>query len=322
MTVSRGRLFRALLVVGVLVALVVFGSTIEWRQTWQALRHTSPTLIAAAALVNLLSLVLKALRWWIFLRPIGVSSLWLAMRATFAGAALNNVLIANSGEAARVVLVSRATHVPSAGVLASLALERLFEMVGYVILLAVSVSLLPLPSALADTRPYAFVALALMLALLIYLLRHPERVEMPLLQGDTLLHRARHYGIRFARTVGSISTTRRFGVSMVITAAVWGMQVATYALTARAARFPIPLVATIAAILAVNLGFALRTTPGNVGVFQMIYAVTAAAFDLDRDQAIAVALLIQAQQIVPVTVLGLLAAPRMVLERNGPAAAS
>ena len=321
MTVNGGRVLRVLLVAAVLVALVVFAATIEWRQTWQALRHTSPALIAAAALVNLLSLALKALRWWIFLRPIGVSSLWLAMRATFAGAALNNVLIANSGEAARVVFVSRATHVPSAGVLASLALERLFEMVGYVILLAVSVSLLPLPSALADTRPYAFVALGLMLALLVYLLRHPERVEMPLLEGDTLLHRARHYGRRFARIVGSISTTRRFGVSMVITAAVWGLQVATYALTARAARFPIPLVATIAAILAVNIGFALRTTPGNVGVFQMIYAVTATAFGLDRDQAIAVALLIQAQQIFPVIALGLLAAPRMILERSAPAAA-
>ena len=36
--------------------------------------------------------MIKAIRWWIFLRPIGVKSLWLVMKATFAGAGLNNVL--------------------------------------------------------------------------------------------------------------------------------------------------------------------------------------------------------------------------------------
>ena len=45
-------------------------------------------------------------------------------------------------------------------------------------------------------------------------------------------------------------------------------------------------------------------SPGNVGIFQLAYAATAVAFGLDKDQAIAVALLIQAQQIIPVTVLG------------------
>ena len=316
------RTLRAAFVVAVIVGLILFGRTIEWRQTWQALRSTSPALLAVAALVNLLSLALKGVRWWIFLRPVGVTSLWLAIRATFTGAALNNVLIANSGEAARVLLVSRAAHVPSAGVLASLALERLFELVGYVLMLAISASLLPLPHAISDMRPFAFAALVLTLVLLMYLLRHPEKVDMPLLEGETFLHRARHYGRRFARTIGSISTTGRFGVSLAISVGVWALQVVTYALTARAARFPVPLVATVAAILAVNLGFAVRTTPGNVGVFQMIYAVTVAAFGLDKDQAIAVALLIQAQQIIPVTVIGLLAAPRFVLDKGASTAES
>ena len=55
-------------------------------------------------------------------------SLWLAIKATFAGAGLNNILVANGGEAARVVFVARAAHVPSAKVLATLALERMFEL--------------------------------------------------------------------------------------------------------------------------------------------------------------------------------------------------
>jgi uncharacterized membrane protein YbhN (UPF0104 family) len=74
-------------------------------------------------------------------------------------------------------------------------------------------------------------------------------------------------------------------------------------------------VATVAALLAVNLGFALRATPGNVGVFQAAYAATAAAFGMDQDQAIAVAFLIQAQQILPVTLLGVALAPEFIFKQ-------
>src|SRR6266576_2270758 len=76
--------------------------------------------------------------------------------------------------AALVIFVSRAAHITSAKVLATLALERLFELIGYVILLALAVSLLPLPAAIERTRPFAWLALALIAGFLIYLLRRPE----------------------------------------------------------------------------------------------------------------------------------------------------
>jgi uncharacterized protein (TIRG00374 family) len=316
-TSRTGRFVRAVLLIVILAALVLFARTIEWRETWVAVRSTSPVLLAAAALVNLASIVFKATRWWIFLRPIGVPSFWLALRATFVGAGLNNILVANGGEAARVIFVARATHVPSEKVLATLALERLFELVGYVILLTLAVTFFALPPALDDTWPFAVAALVAMIGLLFYLVRHPERAELPAaLEGEGLLHRARAYGRSFMRTLTGISTTRRFAASLVVSVAVWVLQVATYALTAMAANFDLSIVGTIAAMLAVNLGFAARATPGNLGVFQLMYAMTAAAFGMDKDQATGVALLIQAQQIVPVTILGLLAAPQMLFSRE------
>jgi glycosyltransferase 2 family protein len=311
-----GKLIRALILVVILVALVAFARTVDWKETWRAIRSTSPLLLTAAALVNLLSLVLKGVRWWIFLRPIGVSSLWLAIRATFIGAGLNNILVANGGEAARVIFVARAAHVPSQKVLATLALERLFELVGYIVLLALAVSFLKLPPSLAHTRPYAFGALVVVICLMVYLVRHPEMTDLPDMEGEGLLHRAKAYGRGFLRTLTAISTGPRFAASLALSVSVWMLQVATYALTARAAHFDLSIVGTIATILAVNLGFAVRATPGNVGVFQMMYAVTATAFGMDKDQATAVAFLIQTQQILPVTLLGLLAAPKLLFEKR------
>jgi uncharacterized protein (TIRG00374 family) len=315
------RALRLTITVLIVAMLIVFATKVNWHETWRAIENSSISLLLAAAVVNLLSLALKGVRWWIFLRPIGASSLWLALRATFAGAGLNNVLVANSGEAARVIFVSRAAHITSAKVLATLALERLFELIGYVILLALAVSLLPLPAAIERTRPFAWLALALIAGFLIYLVRRPESPDQVIASTELGWRtKTKQYGRRFMHALAGISTGPRFVAALALSVGIWALQVTTYALTAMAAHLHLPLVGTVAAILAVNIGFAIRATPGNVGVFQMLYAATATAFGLDENQAIAVAFLIQTQQILPVTILGIALAPEFIFQKRRKAA--
>ena len=299
----------------ILALLVIFATKVNWHNIWAGMRTASRTMLLAAALVNLLSIVVKAVRWWVFLRPIGATSFPLALRATFAGAGLNNVLVANGGEAARVVFVSRSAHITSAKVVATLALERLFELVGYVVLLSLAATFLDLPQSVDRVRPFAIVALVAMGALLIWLLRRPDVVEA--VAGPkpaTWQGRLKRYGTRFIGTIATVSSGPRFIAALLLSVLAWGLQVATYQMTARAAHFPITTVATIAALLLVNLGFLFRLTPGNVGVFQTAYAAAAVAFGLDQNQAIAVAFLIQAQQILPVTALGVALAPEFIFK--------
>jgi uncharacterized protein (TIRG00374 family) len=301
----------------IIAGLVRFALTVNWHSTWNTIREADRMILLAAAAVNLLSLGLKGLRWWIFLRPVGANSLWLALKATFAGAGLNNILVANGGEAARVVFVARAAHVQSAKVLATLALERMFELIGYIVLLALSVSFLELPPTLTRWRPVAWAALVGVVALMIFLVKRPERAEVA--AAVTIVGwRARlsAYVKHFMHTIGGISTGPRFVVALLLSVGVWALQLWTYSLTARSAHFNLPLVGTVAAILLVNLGFAARLTPGNVGLFQTMYALAAAGFGLDKDQAIGVAFLIQAQQIIPVTLLGVALAPEFIFKRK------
>lgn len=301
----------------ILVMLVLFARRVNWHDTWRTMQSASMPLLLAAALVNLASIVVKGVRWWVFLRPIGATSLPLALRATFAGAGLNNVLVANGGEAARVVFVARAAHVPSAKVLATLALERLFELVGYVILLSLAATFLQLPSSLERVKPFAIGVLVVMVALLVWLLRRPDVVETTVGPKPASWHgRVKQYGSRVVRTIGQVSSGPRFIAAVGLSVLAWALQVATYQLTAQAAHLPMTTVATVAALLAVNLGFALRATPGNVGLFQAAYAATAAAFGMDQNQAIAVAFLIQAQQILPVTLLGVGLAPEFIFKQK------
>ncbi|HUX33498.1 MAG TPA: lysylphosphatidylglycerol synthase transmembrane domain-containing protein [Gemmatimonadaceae bacterium] len=310
------RLLRIAMWVMVGGFLVLFATRVQWGETWNALRSASPSLLLLAAAVNLLSLVLKGVRWWIFLRPVGADSLWLAMRATFAGAGLNNVLVANGGEAARVIFVSRASHVPSARILATFALERLFELSGYVLMLVLGIWLLPLPGHISALRPFAITALATLGFFVLFLLSREKTEERVTEDATTWRGRLRAYARRFTHTLASVSTVPRFAAAMLLSIGAWGLQIATYQLTAEAVHFPITFTGTVACLLAVNVGFALRPTPGNVGVFQLLYALTAAALGFDSNAAVAVAFLIQTQQILPVTAIGVLMAPEFLRRRR------
>jgi uncharacterized protein (TIRG00374 family) len=316
MSAGRFKWLRYVVIAVILLGLVMFARTVNWRETWIAMRQSNLWLLALAAAVNLLTLAIKSIRWWIFLRPIGSPSLALATKATFAGAGLNNVLVANGGEAARVIFVSRATRLPSAKVLATLLLERLFELVGYVVMLVLAVSFLRLPPSLARMRPFAWLALAVIAILFVWLIRRPQHLDADAAPATGWWEKTKRYLKGMAQTLGSVSTAPRFGAALALSVLVWASQVATYHLTAMAAGFPIPVVGTVACILAVNVGFAIRATPGNVGLFQMMYAVTSQAFGMDKDAAIAVAFLIQTQQILPVTALGVALAPEFIFGKR------
>jgi uncharacterized membrane protein YbhN (UPF0104 family) len=115
------------------------------------------------------------------------------------------------------------------------------------------------------------------------------------------------------RTGAALSATPgRLVAGMVLSLAAWSLQVATYHLAARAAHLPLPLTGSVAALLAVGISFLVRATPGNVGIFQVIYALTVRSFGIAEAPAVAVALLIQTVQVVPTVGIGTLAAPRLL----------
>jgi uncharacterized protein (TIRG00374 family) len=302
----------AALVLGAL--LVAFGRRADWRAVAAAARVADPMLLAAALVLNLLSLALKGVRWWVFLRPLGVRSLSLVLRATFAGASLNNLLVAQGGEGARVLLVSRAAGVSSARVLAALTLERLLDAACYLALLGGAAWLLELPPTIARWRGVATAALAVGAVAVVALgVLAGRRRVCDMDQDDALAAGAiRVYLRRFTAGVAEVASLPRLAAATILSLAAWALQVGTYHLVARAANLPLPLAGSIAAVLAVGLSFLVRATPGNVGVFQVAYALTVRPLGVAEGPAIAVALLIQAVQVLPVLLVGSLVAPRLV----------
>jgi len=267
----RHHWLRVVALLALTALLVAFGRHVDWRAAATAIRSADTRLLVLALVANQLSLGLKAVRWWVFLRPLGVRSLSLVVRATFAGASLNNLVVAQGGEAARVLMVSRSTGVSAKRVTGALALERVLDVVSYLTLLVAATWMLELPDMLVRWRTAASVALAIIAILLVWL-----------------------------------ASPARLSVAMLLSLGAWGLQVTTYHAVAVAAHLPLPLSGSIAALLAIGISFLIRATPGNIGVFQLIYAMTVRGFGIAEGPAVAAALLIQTIQVLPTIVVGTL----------------
>ena len=318
-------LLRWTVTLAILGLLIVFARTVDWNAAWSAMRGASIPLLLLAFAANSASVLLRIVRWWMFLKPAGAPSFALALKAGIAGVGLNNVLVANGGEAARVVFVSSASGVPAATVLATIALERMFDIVGFIVMVVLGTVLFPLPPEMEGYRIPAIGVLVVVLGGLAFLV-FSTRGMTPATLADRPVEVTPPVGIVakvtsffkwFGASMGALTNGPRFVWALALSLLAWVGQVATFALTAAAAGIDVPLEASLAGLLAVNLGLVLRATPGNVGFFQLAYAMTVEQFGVARDPAIAISLLIQTLQVVPITILGVALAPEFVFKKRG-----
>ena len=316
MSTSAKHAVRVAIVVALLLGLALFARHVDWRAVAVAVRSADARFLAAALVFNLLSLALKGVRWWVFLRPLGVRSLSLVLRATVAGASVNNLVVAQGGEGARVLLVSRGAGVSSAGVLAALAAERVLDAVSYLVLLVSAAWLLALPEVLARVRTVASVVLGAVAAISIWAVCRPECSEGPAPDAVRQVQPIRSYLRRFASGFTTLASPARFASAMALSLAAWALQVTTYHLVALGAHLAVPLAGSVTAMLLVGMSFLVRATPGNVGIFQVVYALALQSFGIAEGPAIAAALLIQTVQVLPVLFVGTLVAPSFAREKG------
>ncbi|HZO18219.1 MAG TPA: lysylphosphatidylglycerol synthase transmembrane domain-containing protein [Gemmatimonadaceae bacterium] len=308
---TRARVLRWLLAIITIGLLVRLGARVAWSDVWATAVRASPAWLLVAALVNLATPAVRGIRWWVFLRAVGSPSVPLAVHAAYVGSGLNNLLPASGGDPARALLVARRSSIPSATALATLTVDRLVEIATYLVLLLAAPLVLSVPPPLRHAQTVSGLILgALMIAA--FLATRMARDRSPLASGRG---RIGSFMARFVTGVAELPTARRVVPAMLLSLVAWGLQGATYHLTAVATGLPVSFGASVVAMLAVNLSFLFPLTPGNVGVFQVVYAVTLGAYGISSDAAVATALLLQAVQILPMTALALVLAPDLLFRR-------
>ncbi len=116
----------------------------DWGKIAGYMTEVNPLLVVVVFLIGLFSHILRAVRWTIFLEPVAGRkvSLWHSFYAVMIGYAVN-VAIPRGGEVARLVEMSRLEKLPWAGVMPTMFIDRLIDMVMLAFLLGLTLTVLP-----------------------------------------------------------------------------------------------------------------------------------------------------------------------------------
>ncbi len=288
-------------------------------EVWRIMRSAEPVWLALVAAVSLLSLHARAQRWrmlFAHLQPVPVGALFASQALGFAA---NAVLPLRAGEAVKAYSIARKQQLPFSTTFATVVLERVLDMVTVGAMLAVAISLVPIPdsagpqvtAAVRLLGAVAALVTTLILALILFqgpFLSCLDRITDPL--PTSVGGPLRAIAHSFADGLHALTDLRQLLWLLLASVYVWATLAAPFALAAVAmdlgSAYGAPLFRlTIVATTLVAVFVMIPAAPGFVGTFQAGCIVALGIFGVPKGEALGYSLLIHALTFAPSTLIGL-----------------
>ncbi|HVQ32197.1 MAG TPA: lysylphosphatidylglycerol synthase transmembrane domain-containing protein [Vicinamibacteria bacterium] len=315
---SRLRLAFGVALALTLMAFVFKGT--DWPKLREALRGADAldlTLVAAAALLTYL---LRAWRWGYIIAPMARVPLADLFSATCVGF-MTALVIPRAGEIVRPYLIARRHPVSTSSGVATIILERLFDLLTVLVLFALYLFVLPVPRAqtsgslMSVVKVGGAVAGVAAVAILLLLVGFHARAEQAMAFFERVL---RVFPPRLALVAAGI--LRAFGFGLAVFKAplphllaivaqsflVWLSIAFSVWISIRAFGVLLPFHSAFLIIAFLTVGVAIPT-PGNVGGFHAFFvSALVGVYGASAEVAQAAALACHALTNLPVLVLGVL----------------
>jgi glycosyltransferase 2 family protein len=308
--VSRAvRIALSLLISAVFLWLAV--RNVDWREAAAALAAAHYLYAVPIYVVTVWSLYIRAQRWRILLRPVGTPAMRTLVDATNIGFMANTLLPLRVGEVIRPVLVSRKEGEPLGGILATIVLERIFDMFTILFLFGVSAALVPVSE---QVRQWGFrvCGLAAVIGGGIAFVRWQEAFALRLLElvlrplPRRFAEPVDHFFRGFIQALEILDSPFIFLQLLGWSLYLWLVIAVIYLLGLLQFDLPVPLlVGSIVVTALVAIAVSVPSAPGAIGAFQLGCILSLALFQISESRAIAYSIVSQVTQFVAVISAGL-----------------
>jgi uncharacterized protein (TIRG00374 family) len=302
------------IVLSVAISAVFLGFAVrkvDWAEAAAALAAAHYIYVVPMFGVTIWTLYIRAQRWKILLRPVGTPAMRTLVAATNIGFMANMVLPLRMGEVIRPVLVSRKESEPLSGILATVVLERIFDMFTILFLFGVSASLVAVSEQVRHWG-YYLSALAVVIAAVVALVRWQEGLALNLLRfvlrpvPATISGPVDHFFRGFVQALETLQSPWTFFQVLGWSLYLWLVIASIYLLGILAFDVPAPLLVgsiTVSAIVAIAVS--VPSAPGYIGAFQLGCVLSLAVFQVSQSDAIAYSIVLHLTQFVGVIAAGL-----------------
>lgn len=282
------KLWLSLLISGAALFFALRG--IQFNEFFAALGRANVVWLLPSFVVFILSLGLRALRWS---KLMGNTPFWTTAHAMNIGYLLNMVLPFRVGEVGRAYVMGERSTVSMTRAFSTIIVERVLDLASLVLIFAAFTQVIPLPSTFATAALIGGVVAAVVMAVLALMVYQAERAEAALAK---ILSRAPRLNAtawlkRFRDVCEGFSLVRnpRLLLSSIgLTALIWVGMFGVAWFSMRAFYPSATPLMSVSAVIASNLGGALPSAPGGLGVVQL-FAQQSLAVPFNMDVTIATA---------------------------------
>jgi uncharacterized membrane protein YbhN (UPF0104 family) len=279
-------------------------------QLAESLRATSGAWVVAAVASVFVTLTLVTIRWGVLVAPDGGSSRWRSLwHSVILGQAVNILVPLRFGEGTRVIVTARRLGLTIGRVVAAAALERLFDVAAFTAAVVLFLVAGLLPAKIAAGAPLAAMFAVLTMAVLLgflYFVRWLAR-RAPRDGSPRILGWLRDQGEAVAAGWSESTTRRRLVAASGLTAVILLSSAMTNLLVFRAFHLAVPAPVAVILLVVLQIGTAVVSVPGNIGVFHYLTVLTLAQWQVPAPQALAAAIVLHAVSIGPKILLAPLA---------------
>jgi uncharacterized protein (TIRG00374 family) len=287
-------------------------------RVWTELASASIPLFLASAACATLIFPLRAIRWKVILDPVApgqpFGALW---RSIAIGMMANNLVPARAGEIARAYALTKQTGVSFATSIASLAVDRLFDLL-VLLLLAVLAFLDPAfpreariaGQTLGHLAQGSIVLVGALLAALYALAFFPSQI-VRLFElfarrvSPAIEERGKVALTRFSEGLSVLRTPGHFAVVLAWTIAHWLLNAFGFWLGFRAVGIVLPFSAALFLQMLIAAGVALPSAPGFFGFFEKLATVGLAVYAVPATLATSWAIGFHILSFIPITLIGI-----------------
>ena len=323
MTVSRHRVWQGFLAIAISALLLWWAfRDVNLQEALGYLRRVRLLWLLAAVATATSLFPLRLIRWRLLLRQEdGAPNPWLPLwHAIAMGFAANNLLPFRAGEVVRTVAASRLTGARLTTSLASVGVERVFDALTVVGLLAAALLMPGMPSGLkvagvpvqSVTTGAGLIALAGLIAasLVVAFPLAAERVVRAAVPSDRLALRLIELigGIRQGLSV--LRSPARFAGVVTWSVVLWLVNALSFYLAFQAFDLPVNYAGAVVLQGVLAFGIAVPSAPGYVGPFEAAITAVLAIYGIGASQAVAYAVGYHLTTFVPITLLGVWSATR------------
>jgi uncharacterized protein (TIRG00374 family) len=282
---------------------------VELSLFWESLQDCDYLLLLPALVVLAVGVAIRAVRWQLLFDPGTRPPLAPVTRALLVGQLFNIVLPMRAGEAARIVVLHQDTRTSRAESLGTVAVERLYDVLGLLLLLLLSTPFLPEVTWIRRAAFLAAVLLVLAVVGAVVVGRYgarPVRVALRPLARLPKVTRAHVDGFadRLVYGLGALHRPRLAAPGFLLAVASWLVIALACWLVLASFDLGLGYAAGILILVTTTLSLVIPSAPAAVGVFEAGGVLALKAFGIDESTALSATVVLHALVVFPFVVAG------------------